>query len=422
MSRWLQLRNAVLQMGTRTQRLKPVAVVVGTQYAARSVVLMSRLRDAFRLNAVRTVRLGKRVAEAVWRRGPIEIAAYRGYGSRQRVYLHGRVLARPGYSKPTPTDPIWRNVLNIYRRADSDAVPFAKVQLSLGNSRRSVDADDEGFFGDWLELPAGSVDGDGWIEAKLELLTPLPSADAKPVSADASVLIPPGSARFGVISDIDDTVIQSRVSNFIQAVRTVMLGNALTRLPFEGVAEFYSALHAGMSGSENNPLFYVSSSPWNIYDIVEDFLTAQGIPHGPLLLRDWDFGPGALRSRRHHFHKGDAIREILASYPALPFILIGDSSQQDPEIYHRVVHDFPERIIGVYIRDVVRTPGRTAAISALANEVDAAGSTLLLVQDTFAAATHAAGRGWIAGDRVKTVAREAAADAGQTAEKKPAPA
>jgi phosphatidate phosphatase APP1 len=360
--------------------------------------------------------------EAVWHRGPIEIAAYRGYGSRQRVYLHGRVLARPGYSKPSPTDPAWRNVVNIYRRAESDPVPFAKVQLSLGNFTRAVDADDEGFFGDWLELPAGGVDGDGWVEAKLELLTPRPSAEGKPVATDAKVLIPPGSARFGVISDIDDTVIQSRVSSFIHAVRTVMLGNALTRLPFEGVAEFYSALHAGSSGSESNPLFYVSSSPWNIYDVIEDFLTAQGIPLGPLLLRDWDFGPRALSSHRHHFHKGDAIREILATYPALPFVLIGDSSQQDPEIYHRIVHDFRERIVAVYIRDVVRTPARTAAISALTKEVEAAGSTLLLVQDTFAAATHAAGRGWIAGDKVETVAREAAADSGQTAEKKPAPA
>jgi phosphatidate phosphatase APP1 len=382
---------------------------------------MPRVRDVLRLNAVRTARLAKRVGELVWTRGPIEIAAYRGYGSRQRVYLHGRVLKRPGYSKPTPSDPVWRNVVNIYRRADSDAIPFARIQLSLGNSTRSVDADDEGFFGDWLELPAGAVDGDSWVEAKLELLKPRPSADAKSVSTNAKVLIPPGSARFGVISDIDDTVIQSRVSSFIQAVRTVMLGNALTRLPFEGVAEFYSALHAGSTGSENNPLFYVSSSPWNIYDVIEDFLTAQGIPHGPLLLRDWDFGPRALRSHRHHFHKGDAIREILETYPALPFILIGDSSQQDPEIYHGVVHDFPERIIAVYIRDVVRTPARSTAISALAKEVETAGSTLLLVQDTFAAATHAAGRGWIAADKVATVAREAAADSGQTAAKKPVP-
>lgn len=383
---------------------------------------MASLRDALRLNAVRTVRLGKRVAELVWRRGPIEIAAYRGYGSLQRVYLHGRVLKRPGYSKPTPTDPIWRNVLNLYRRADSDPIPFAKVRVNLKSSSRLVDADDEGFFGDWLQLSAGDIERDGWVEAKLELLAPKPSADARPASTAAKVLIPPSGARFGVISDIDDTVIQSRVSSFLQAVRTVMLGNALTRLPFEGVAEFYSALHAGISGSEDNPLFYVSSSPWNIYDVIEDFLTAQGIPRGPLLLRDWDFGPRALSSHRHHFHKGDAVREILETYTALPFILIGDSSQQDPEIYHRVVHDFPERIIAVYIRDVVRTAARAAAISALSKEVEAAGSSLLLVQDTFAAATHAARRDWIAGDKVETVAREAAADAGQTEEKKAAPA
>ena len=60
------------------------------------------------------------------------------------------------------------------------------------------------------------------------------------------------------------------------------------RLPFPGVAAFLRALYAGAGGGERNPLFYVSSSPWNIYDLLSEFFSLNDIPIGPVLfLRDW---------------------------------------------------------------------------------------------------------------------------------------
>lgn len=380
---------------------------------------MARLRDAGRFTALRARQAGRLVRDVLVRNRPAEIAVYRGYGSPTRAYLHGRALAKPAYSTAAAGDPPWRNLLNTYRRARSDPIAYARVRVQFGGVSQVVTADDEGFFSEWLDVPAAETSDGGWRDGSVELVSPLVASRA--VTARAPVLIPPAGAAFGIISDLDDTVIQSRVTNFLQAARTVMFGNALTRLPFEGVAEFYHALNRGRDTGAQNPVFYVSSSPWNLYDVIEDFLAVQGIPHGPLLLRDWDFSPRSLSSHAHHAHKGDAIREILGTYPSLPFILIGDSGQEDPEIYHRIVHDYPERIIAVYIRDVVRTAERERAIAALAREVEIAGSSLLLVHDTRAAATHAAERGWIADDEVEAVEREAAADAGAAPGKKPAP-
>jgi phosphatidate phosphatase APP1 len=82
-------------------------------------------------------------------------------------------------------------------------------------------------------------------------------------------------------------VLQSSVTNFLKMARMVLLGNAHTRLPFEGVAAFYRALQRGASGGEFNPIFYVSNSPWNLYDLLEDFMDVHGVPAGPLFLRDW---------------------------------------------------------------------------------------------------------------------------------------
>jgi phosphatidate phosphatase APP1 len=250
------------------------------------------------------------------------------------------------------------------------------------------------------------------VTAALELVKPVSAAGA--VRGEAQVLLAPPTARFITISDMDDTVLQSHVTSLVQAFRTVLLGNARTRLPFPGVAAFYRALHAGVSGTEQNPIFYVSSSPWNLYDLLVDFLEHQGIPAGPLTLRDWDLDRSALGSGRLHRFKDVAIREIMSTYPELPVILVGDSSQQDPEIYRDVVREFPDRVLAIYIRDVKRTEERRAAIASLIAEVEAQRSVLIIADDTMAAARHAAEQGFIHADALPEISGEKRMDEAST--------
>jgi hypothetical protein len=94
---------------------------------------------------------------------------------------------------------------------------------------------------------------------------------------------------------------------------------------------------------------------------------------------------------------------MLALYRDLPFILIGDSGQRDPEIYARTVQEHPGRVLAVYIRNVSKAPERRQAIEALAAEVAGAGSSLLLAADSLAMAEHAAVQGWIAPEAVAAV-------------------
>ena len=346
---------------------------------------------------------------------PHELLLYRGYGNASVAWVHGRAVERRGVDPSSDSDSTLRNLLNTYRRVNSDSLGGARLALRVRGSMTPLVADNEGFFGGRVAAPAG--DGaDEWQPYEAELLLPT-SPGGTPVTASGQFLVPPPGARFGVISDIDDTVIQSQVSNFLQAARTVVLGNARTRLPFPGVAGFYRALRDGSTGEERNPVFYVSSSPWNIYDVIAEFMELQGIPVGPILLRDWDVTFGALAARRHFEHKTAAIRDILGTYPAMSFILIGDTTQHDPEIYSQVVRDFPDRIRAIYIRDVTRTAGRTARVQALAAEVLAARSSLVLAEDTLGAARHAVEQGWIRAESLADVQDEKRADTGQSAEK-----
>jgi len=363
----------------------------------------------------------RRTAGAIGRaidRDPIQIVGYRGYGTADRALVLGRVLQDEGVRAPDAAQSRWRNLIASLRRIESDPLPFARVRARLAArdevARTEIVADDEGFLRHWLPT-AGSLTPPGWHTIALDLADP---PNGQPVRATARVLTPAPTATFGVVSDMDDTVLQSEVTSFLRAARMVFLENALTRLPFPGVAAFYRALDRGATGAEANPIFYVSSSPWNLYDVIDGFLEAQRIPAGPLLLRDWDLGK---LTERHATHKGVVIREIFDTYPELPFLLVGDSGQEDPEIYTELVRERPGRIKAVYIRNVTPEAERTERIQALAREVTDAGSTLVLADDTLTAARHAALHGWIASDALTEIGGEKRDDEGATGAKARAP-
>ena len=197
-----------------------------------------------------------------------------------------------------------------------------------------------------------------------------------------------------MISDVDDTVLVSHVTTFLARLEVFFLRNAYTRKPFEGVAAFYRALQRGGGGREYNPIFYVSSSPWNIYDLFEDFFRVNGIPAGPFFLRDYGLERNRLFTLSLREHKRRAIGAILRFYDRLPFILIGDSGQKDAEIYAQAAREFPGRVAAIYIRDVTpRRPHR--ALNRLARDLRREGVDLLLVADTLEAAHHAVRRGFL---------------------------
>ena len=341
---------------------------------------------------------------------PVGVTTYRSYGARDRVFVRGRVIEDKGVGRADPADPWWRNLVRTYRRMQSDEVPGARVAVRLHGTDTEAQADSDGYFHTWLVPSVPPPLERSWHDAKVELVDP-PSDRAPAV---APVLVPHAVSRFGVVSDVDDTVIRADVARLARMVTDVAFGSAHTRTPFPGVAAFFRALHRG-TGAAVNPVFYVSNGPWNLYDLFVHFLELQGIPLGPVELRDW--GPPWREIRRigRREHKTESIRRILQTFPDLPFLLIGDSGEEDPEIYRDLVREFPHRVPAVYIRDVSPDPLRKSAVEALADEVSAAGSSLVLAGDTLAAARHAADHGWIEPAAVDVVAADRDGRAGGAA-------
>lgn len=324
--------------------------------------------------------------------GRYHIQPYRGHGTGEMLYLSGRVFEGTPVPKTREDDALLRNLWHTVRRLGSDEVPAARVCASVNGVTQTVLADDEGFFEIALPSPTATGTTEVWREVELELVDPVPETGI--VRASGFSIVPPSEARFGIISDIDDTVVQTDVANLLRMLRLVLLTNARTRLPFAGVAAFYRALHVGAGGPFTNPLFYVSSSPWNFYDLLTEVFEVHKIPVGPLFLKDYGLAPDLLLSRGHMEHKLMSIEHIMATHPHLPFVLVGDSGQKDPEVYREIVHRHPGRIEAIYIRDVSMDI-RDHEIQAIATELAKEGVEMMLVPDTVAAATHAAARGLI---------------------------
>lgn len=342
------------------------------------------------------------------RRPPFALLAFPGYGCPDRLVFMGRAIEDRGVRPSAAEDSRLRNLMNIYRRMHAGELPGARVRVEFADQAQEITADPHGFFEVWLTTEQPLATTTGWVEATLTLLDPH-SRRQGTVSATATMRVPEPSGTFGIISDLDDTVIHTDATSLLRMARNVLFANARTRLPFPGVAAFYQALEQGPSGKAHNPVYYVSSGPWNLYDLVHEFLLVQGIPDGPITLRRWSLASRSTLPTQHATAKLEAIRRILDLTP-LPFILIGDSGQEDPEVYREIVHDYPGRVLAVYIRNVSKRPERSGQIRALAAEVLDGGVPLVLAADTVELAEHAAAHGWVHRDSLAAVRGEAADD------------
>jgi phosphatidate phosphatase APP1 len=346
---------------------------------------------------------------------PLQIVPFRTYGTSRRLYVKGRVLEDKKIAASGDKDTVLNNLLNMYKRFESDEVPGAKLKVNLGDEIREVETDSEGYFVLDLNPETPVINEHLWHPVMLELVS-APVSFEGGLHAYAEVMIPPADAEYGIISDIDDTIVKTTATSLLAMSRTTFLNNARTRLPFAGVSEFYKALQLGRNGKRNNPFFYVSSSPWNLYDLLKEFLDLNHIPAGPLLLRDFGLNKKEKKEEGHLGHKLKEIRQILQAYPQLNFVLVGDSGQDDPVIYREVVKEFPDRILAIYIRDV-QLPEREKIAVDVSTTMKEFKVEMVIVDNTVEAAEHAAKNGLIFTDTIPAIEQEKREDKGQEAGK-----
>ena len=278
------------------------------------------------------------------------IIAYRSYGTSSHLYVKGRVLDNPPIEIVQELG-FGSTLRNTFRQFDTHEIPNCKVSLQIGDMNLDAVTDQKGYFLFNALLPtdiSALSDHEGWVSFHLKVAGALPS---EPFTGQ--LLIPEKEADYGIISDIDDTILNTGVTSFLKwkVILNSLFVNAYRRIPLLGAPELYRKLHLGIDNKEKNPIFYLSNSPWNMYQYLKSFLDHNGFPKGPILLRSFSsMFQRAIGPEKPHKQK--EIINLLQTYPALKFILIGDSGEHDATIYTDIAAQFPDRILCIYLRSV----------------------------------------------------------------------
>lgn len=257
------------------------------------------------------------------------IHPYLGYSTPQTIVIRGRVLNRrpPPVRRAAPSR--LHNARDMATYFMTHEIPDVLVSCCGVDSR----TDEEGYFR--LNLPRSTFP-DGRVTLSLPDFN---------VSTDAEVKITPNDAEWGVISDIDDTIMQTGAWRLYKNLWTTMTGNAASRHVFPDSAALIKRLHDG-----KNPVFYVSSSPWNLHMFLNHVFENSKVVNGPKFLRDFGISETQFITGTHGSHKSDAIDEILEANPQLDFYLIGDTGQHDAQVYLGAIKKHPGRVKQVILR------------------------------------------------------------------------
>ena len=320
---------------------------------------------------------------------PVIIMPYGGFANETSIYGQARVLEDEGLEEIKEGNTI-SNVLRSFKRFETDEIEGAKVIAKWQGGKTELTSDNEGYI--YLEENHGLTlehQNTLWLPISYELVK-----DNKVLFSISSSLMKPAiKADFGVISDMDETVIETGLGSILhwKVIVNTFATSSERRLPLAGAQEFYNKLYKGKSGQNENPFFYLSNSPWNLHDYLTAFLEKYDFPKGPLLLRDI----GLENKKKKSYLEGNKfvkISHILEAYPKLEFILIGDGEDLDPEIYLEIARKFPNRILCIYIRSVTN-PKKTKRVAALIKDVKDV--KVKLVATTEEAMSHASKEGYI---------------------------
>jgi phosphatidate phosphatase APP1 len=253
---------------------------------------------------------------------PAVIVFYNGLGTPAAARLWGRVLADKEPDRATPRESRWRKLKRTWHELDSDEVRHAELDVKVLGRTFPVKADGEGLF-------------------KLDLKGPL-AVGQHPVTGtlrgprrhrveEGRLLVWPARGGTAVVSDIDDTVLQTGVTNKLKMFKRVLFSNAHDLKAFDHAAALYGAW-----SQRGYPVVFVSGSPVNLYSRLTQFLALRGFPTAVLLLKHLGLEKGADSLTDQIAYKQRRIREVLDLLPGYKLLCVGDTGEKDPEIYARV--------------------------------------------------------------------------------------
>ena len=273
------------------------------------------------------------------------VTAFPGYGGDGWVRVLGRVLIVPE-RKRTENGELasvrgWRSFMGI-------PIGYAQVRIEIGGETHEYVTDRGGVIDTVVQVDLEP----GWQTFRMSV------EDGPSVEARAFIVAP--DITFGILSDIDDTVMVTALPRPLIAAWNSFVIDEHARLPVPGMAVLLERLVRENPGS---PMIYLSTGAWNVAPTLVRFQRRHLFPAGSLLLTDW--GPTHDRMfRSGRAHKEENLRRLAREFPNVRWLLIGDDGQHDEAIYAEFAAEHPDNVAAVAIRtlspaEAVLAGGRT---------------------------------------------------------------
>ncbi|RZU49122.1 phosphatidate phosphatase APP1 [Krasilnikovia cinnamomea] len=310
-----------------------------------------RLHRAARVEDALNKMVERRLRQRGWQ--PV-ITAYTGYGAPGWARVMARIVLTRGAEVRKQ-----RAKVRGWRSFTTSPVHDAPVLIRVGDQVHETRTDRSGYVDCRL---TGDLEP-GWASVRIS------TEGAATVEAPVRVVDP--QVRFGVVSDIDDTVMVTALPRPLLAAWNTFVLDEHARAAVPGMAVLYERLSQAHPGA---PFVYLSTGAWNVAPALTRFLSRHLYPAGPLLLTDW--GPTPDRwFRSGQEHKRATLRRLATEFPHIKWLLIGDDGQHDQELYSEFAHAFPDNVVAVAIRRLSPTQAVLAgAIPGPAGDPEVVGS------------------------------------------------
>lgn len=276
------------------------------------------------------------------------VKVYNGYGHKNNIILYGHVLCGKHANENRYSNNPLINALHLLRLFMVKPKSGFLLEMHWGKQIFTTTSEEDGFFK--FEWQSDHEVEAGWHSIVVKLL----SNTHETLAHTTGKVFIPNSTQYAFISDIDDTLLISHSTSSLKKLRLLFIRNPRSRKPFTDVVKHYQSLSLAHTHPElPNPFFYVSSSEWNLYEYLTEFFLHNELPEGVLMLNKLKrFSQLFKTGKSNHQLKYHRIARIMDAFPKQQFILLGDNSQRDPELYKALANHYPNNIYAIYIRQI----------------------------------------------------------------------
>jgi len=225
-------------------------------------------------------------------------------------------------------DGIFTALFKSIKRAYTKEIPNLTIECNIDGHLHQLKTDKEGYFQLFEKVAKHDHNNEiAIISCKIK---------GKQVQHSITLTNYKFDMPVGIISDIDDTILVTRVKSFFKLrmlINTIFI-NPFRRKSVNNAAKYYKSKLENEEGT--GPIIYVSNSPWNMYAYLRSFLHHNQFPEGELQLRDFGLQMQRKKKPLELQNKYLEVEKTLKIFGKTKFILVGDSAEKDYDIYTKL--------------------------------------------------------------------------------------